>query len=176
VLDIVFRFTPEFNASPTVRPDGRIAMSGVSDLTAKGLTTTELTGALENAYAEVLRAPVITVSVRNFENPFFIVGGQVERPGKYDLRNETTLTQAITVAGGFKASAKQQQVYLFRCVQPEGEMKSRVLDVRAILERQRIADDILLQRGDMVFVPQSGFSKAERFIPIPGIGFFVPVP
>jgi polysaccharide export outer membrane protein len=175
VLDIQFRFTPEFNASPAVRPDGRIAMSGVGELAVEHLTTAQLTCALKQAYAGILRDPVISVSVRNFENPFFVVGGEVERPGKYELRSDTTITKAIAIAGGFKRSARQQ-VVLFRQASPGGNPEPRELDVKAILEKGRIADDILLERDDMVFVPQSGFSKIERFIPIPGVGLFVPVP
>jgi polysaccharide export outer membrane protein len=174
VLDIQFRFTPEFSASPTVRPDGRIAMSGVGDVTAKGLTATQLTCALARAYDAVLRDPIISVSVRNFENPYFIVSGEVERPGKYDLRSETTLTQAVAIAGGFKRSAKQQ-VYLFRRTDANGGIEPRVLDVKAMLEKGQVAEDLVLLRDDMVYVPQSGFSKWERFIPVLTLGFYIPI-
>jgi polysaccharide export outer membrane protein len=174
VLDINFRFTPEFNASPSIRPDGRIAMSGVGEVAAQGLTTSQLTCALAHAYT-FLHDPIISVSVRNFETPSFIVGGEVERPGKYDLRTETTITEAIAIAGGFKRSAKQSQVYLFRRGRDSGQIEPQLLDVQAILEKGRVAQDVVLQRDVMLFVPESGFSKIERFIPVPGIGLFLPV-
>jgi polysaccharide export outer membrane protein len=175
VLGIEFRFTPEFNTSATIRPDGRIAMSGIGDVPAAGLTTRQLTCALEEAYGAILRDPVINVSAREFENPSFIVGGEVERPGKYELTSDTTLTEAIAIAGGFRRSAKQSGVYLFRRDESSGEMAPRLLDVKAMLERRDAAQDFLLQSDDMVFVPESGFSRVERFIPLPGVGFFLPL-
>ena len=175
VLGIDFRFTPEFNASPAIRPDGHVAMSGVGDVAAADRTVRQLTCALEDAYRAFLRDPVISVSVQNFENPSFIVSGDVERHGKYDLRSQTTVTEAIAIAGGFRRSARQSGVYLFRRG-AGGEMAAHVVDVKGMLEKGQLARDVALQKDDMLFVPQSGFSRIERFIPIPGIGWFLSVP
>ena len=75
---------------------------------------------------------------RDFENPFFIVGGEVERPGKYELKSDTTITEAIAIAGGFKRSAKQSKVYLFR----RGEPAGRLLDLKMLLEKRQAAQDV----------------------------------
>lgn len=176
VLDINFRFTPEFTASATIRPDGKIAMSSIGEVTAAGLTTGQFTCVIAAAYGAILREPIISVSVRDFAHPSFIVGGEVERPGKYELRSDTTITEAIAIAGGFKRSAKQSQVYLFRRAAGNSEMETRLVDVKAMLQKGQIAQDVRIESDDMVYVPQSGFSKIERFIPVPGAGFFIPVP
>lgn len=173
LLTIDFRFTPEFNASMPIRPDGRITMSGLGDVAAAGRTVRELTCTLVEAYRPVLRDPVISVSVRPAENPSFIVSGEVERPGKYELKGGTTLTEAVAIAGGFKRSAKQSRVYLFRRQTPGGEFVSEVVDLKAMLDKGSRQRDVALREGDMLFIPQSGFSKFERFIPVPGLGVFL---
>ena len=55
-------------------------------------------------------------------------------------------------------------------------MAAHVVDVKGMLEKGQLARDIALQKDDMLFVPQSGFSRIERFIPVPGIGWFLSVP
>jgi protein involved in polysaccharide export with SLBB domain len=52
--------------------------------------------------------------LKDFEKPYFVAGGRVARPGKYDLRGDTTVSQGIALAGGFLDSAKHSQVVLFR--------------------------------------------------------------
>ncbi len=173
LLAFDFRFTPEFSTSMPIRPDGRITMSGLGDVVAAGRTVRELTCALVEAYRPVLRDPVIGVSVTLAENPSFIVSGEVERPGKYELKGGTTLAEAVAIAGGFKRSAKQSRVYLFRRQWPGGEFASQVVDLKAMLDAGSRTSDVALREGDMLFIPQSGFSKFERFIPVPGLGVFL---
>ena len=82
----------------------------------EGQTVPELTETLRLAYGKILHDPLISVVLKDFEKPYFIADGQVGRPGKYELRGDTTLTQAIAMAGGFQDSAKHSQVLLFRRV------------------------------------------------------------
>jgi len=169
-LDVSFRFTPEFNQSVVIRPDGFVTLHTVGDVAAAGLTVTELTRAVVAAYAGLLRDPVVDVTVKDFERPYFLVGGEVQRPGKYDLRTMVTVREAVTIAGGFKPSARESQVLLFRR-QPSGT-EVRTIDVKKILEG-RLQDDLPLEPGDMLFAPRSVMSKIERFIPLPSLGLFV---
>src|SRR5207247_1603544 len=119
VLDLNFPFTPEFNQTVTVQPDGYITLRGLGDLQVEGVTKPQLTERLEKAYATILRQPVISVDLKDFEKPYFVAGGEVGKPGKYELRGDTTVTQAVALAGGFNSTAKHSQVLLFRRVSDE---------------------------------------------------------
>ena len=116
VVEVNFSVTPEFNQILTVQPDGYIALRDVGDLHVEGQTIPELAQTLQNAYKEILHDPVISIVLKDFEKPYFIVGGQVGKPGKYDLRGDTTVIQALQIAGGMNEDAKHSQVYLFRRV------------------------------------------------------------
>jgi polysaccharide export outer membrane protein len=171
VLALDFRYTPELNQSVTVRPDGFITLHGVGELRAAGLSIRELTKALEQAYGSMLRDPVISVSVSDFRKPYVTVNGEVERPGQYELRGTTTLTELLSVAGGLRDSAKRSEIWLFRR-QPNGAFDARQIDVRRILSDGNLGLDPRLSPFDVIFVPKSTWSKVERFVPVPGIGFF----
>src|ERR1017187_8014652 len=115
-FDVAFELSPEFNQTVTVQPDGYITLRGGGDVHVAGQTVPELTETLRRAYGKILNDPLISVILKDFEKPYFIADGQIGRPGKYELRGDTTLTQAIAMAGGFQDSAKHSQVLLFRHV------------------------------------------------------------
>jgi polysaccharide biosynthesis/export protein len=176
VLDISFEFIPEFNQAITVQPDGYITLRGVGDVHVSGLTVPEVTEAVRTAYGKILNNPHMTLVLKDFDKPYFTAGGAIGRPGKYELRGDTTVVEAITIAGGFNDSAKHSQVVLFRRVSQDW-VETRVLDVKKMLNDKNLAEDLHLKPGDMVFVPQSQVSKIRRYIPVPGIGIGMnPIP
>jgi polysaccharide biosynthesis/export protein len=177
VLDLTFRYTPEFNQEVTVQPDGYIQLKGLpADVHAQGLTVVELTANLQKAYSTILREPVINIILKDFDKPYFIAGGFVGKPGKYDLRGTTTASQAIAIAGGFADGAKNSQVVLFRRYSDDW-VETKVLDLKTVLKGKNLNEDTVLQPGDMLFVPKSTFAKIEKFLPRTSLGtFFNPLP
>lgn len=172
VLELDFPFTPEFNQTPTIQPDGYITLRGVGDLHVEGQTVPELTQALRTAYGKILRDPVITIALKDFDKPYFIVSGQVGRPGKYDLRGDTTVTQALAIAGGFNDNAKHSQVLLFRQASNDW-VEVKKLNLKQMLRTQNLSEDLHLRPGDMLFVPKSAVSKIKPWIPYPSLGLYL---
>ena len=83
VVELNFPFVPTFNQTLTIQPDGYVTLHALRPLQVDGLTVAELTEKLRSEYVSVLRDPVITVLLKDFEKPYFIVSGEVEKPGKY---------------------------------------------------------------------------------------------
>jgi len=174
VVDVKFTFSPEFDQSATVQPDGYVALKGSADLFAEGLTVPELRDAVHDAYAPVLRDPEVSVILTGFDKPYFVAAGQVTRPGKYDLRSPTGVVAAIAIAGGFNDQAKHSQVILFRPV-TDGVVESHILNIKAMLASRNLEEDIELKPGDMLFVPQNRISKIRRYFPTSSLStFFTP--
>lgn len=162
VVDVKFTFSSEFDQTATVQPDGYIALKGLPQLFAEGLTLDELRDAIRDAYAPVLRDPEVSVILTGFDKPYFVAAGQVVRPGKYDLRSPTGVVAAIAIAGGFNDQAKHSQVILFRPI-TDGVVESHVLNIKAMLASRNLEEDIELKPGDMLFVPQNKISKVRRY-------------
>lgn len=171
VLSVSFPRTPEFNETVTVQPDGFVSLIGAPDVHVQGLTEQESVEAIRTAYAKTLRDPIISVELKDFNKPYFVVGGQVSKPGKYDLRDYTTASQAVAIAGGFNDSAKHSQVLLFRRVNSDW-YEVKVLDLKHILQGHDINEDAEIRPGDMLFVPQNFMSKIRRFIPVTTVGTY----
>jgi polysaccharide export outer membrane protein len=171
VLELSFPFTPEFNQTLTVQPDGYITLRGVDGIRVQGQTLPEVTTSLRTAYGKILHDPVINVELKDFEKPYFIVGGEVGRPGKFDLRSETSATEAVAIAGGLKDSAKHSQVLLFHRV-PDGWMQVKKLDMKKMLKNADLNEDAYLQPGDFLYIPKNAMSKIAKFIPTSSVGLY----
>jgi polysaccharide export outer membrane protein len=172
ILELSFRYTPEFDQEVTVQPDGFVELKGLqNDLHIQGLTIPETIEALKRAYVDVLHDPVISVVLRDFEKPYFIAGGQVGKPGKYDLRGETSATQAIAIAGGFVDFAKNKQVLLFRRYSDD-MVEVKVLNLKRVLKNKDPREDLMLQPGDMLYVPKTAMAAFDRFLPRSSLGTY----
>ena len=66
-VDVNFTFSPDFNQTLTVQPDGFVALKGAGTLFAEGLTVPEMQQAVANAYRGFLHEPEITVTLKDFE-------------------------------------------------------------------------------------------------------------
>jgi polysaccharide biosynthesis/export protein len=170
-FDISFELSPEFNQAVTVQPDGYITLRGVGDVHVAEQTVPQLTETLRLAYSKILHDPLISIVLKDFEKPYFIADGQVGRPGKYDLRGATTLTEAIAMAGGFQESAKHSQVLLFRRVSDEW-VSAKIINVKKMHADKDLREDPLLHSGDMLFVPKNRLSKIKPFLPTASVGTF----
>jgi polysaccharide export outer membrane protein len=173
VIDLTFPFTPEFNQAVTVQPDGYITLNGIGDVHVAGKNIPDLKALLQKEYSKILHEPAITIVLKEFEKPYFIADGHVARPGKYDIRSDTTLTQAIAIAGGLIDSSKHSEVVLFRKL-PDGRIEAKTLDVKKMLQSKDLSEDVYLQPGDTFFVPQNRMSKVRKYIPNSGVGVTVP--
>jgi polysaccharide export outer membrane protein len=170
-FDVNFELSPEFNQTVTVQPDGFITLRSVGDVNVAGQTVPQLTQTLKQAYAKILNDPLIVVMLKDFEKPYFIADGQVGHPGRYDLRGDVTLAEAIAIAGGFTDAAKHSQVLLFRRVSDEW-VEAKVVNIKQMLKNGNLHEDPHLHPGDMLVVPKNTLSKIQRYIPSSSMGAF----
>jgi polysaccharide export outer membrane protein len=170
-FEVNFELSPEFNQSVTVQPDGFITLKSVGDVYVAGQTVPELTQTLRNAYGKILNDPLISVVLKDFEKPYFTASGQLNHPGKYELRGNTTLTEAIAMAGGFNGDAKHSQVLLFRRVNDQW-LEAKIFNVKQMQKEGKLGEDPTLRPGDQLFVPKSALSKIKPFIPNAGVGAY----
>ena len=174
-FDIMFDLSPEFNQTGiAVQPDGFVTLRGIGDIKVQGQTVPQLTSTLRQAYSTILNDPVISVVLRDFQKPYFIADGQVARPGKYELRADTTLIEGIAIAGGFIDTSKHSHVQLYRRAS-NGWLFARIIDVKNMESKGTLAEDPYLRPGDMLFVPKNRFSKIRPFIPTPTFGAYMPI-
>jgi protein involved in polysaccharide export with SLBB domain len=175
VLDLNFPYTSDFNQTVTVQPDGYVTLRELGDFYVQGKTTPELEAALKSAYANILHDPVVTVDLKNFQAPYFIVGGEVGHPGKYDLRENISATEAVSIAGGLTENSRHSEVLLFRRVSPD-TFETKKLNLKRMLNSGNLDEDAYLKPGDMLYVPKNRIGKIRRFLPYEAVGTYFDLP
>jgi len=170
-VEIDFTFVPELNQIVSVLPDGFLTLRDLPALYVEGMTVAELQAAVAQAYAPTLHNPAISIVLKDFDKPYFFAGGQLEHPGKYELHSDTTVTEAVAMAGGFTSQAKHSQVVLFRRV--SGDLaEARVINLKAMLKSRNLREDLHLRPGDMIYVPQNTLSKLRRLVPASDLSLY----
>jgi polysaccharide export outer membrane protein len=163
-FDVAFEFSPEFNQSVTVQPDGYITLRDIGDVHIAGETVPSATERLRTAYEKILANPSISIVLKDFNKAYFTVNGEVGKPGKYELRADTTVTEGVAEAGGFLSSAKHSQVLLFRRASDQW-VQARIINVKKMMKDGDLKEDMFLQPGDMLFVRKNALSKIDPYLP-----------
>lgn len=172
VLEVQYRYSPEFNQTMTVQPDGYVSLEIGGDLKVAGLTIEQTRQAILRRASARLREPVATIVLKEFQRPYFVVAGEVAQPGKIEMRERVTAIQAIMLAGGLKETARSSQVVVFRKINSDmAEVK--LLNLKRIRRTSDLENDLTLQPGDMVYVPRDKLSKIERFMKLASVAAFM---
>lgn len=175
VLKINVFFEPELSVE-SVRVDraGRIALPGIGGVKAEGLTGEQLeTLIADRLRGRLLKNPQVSVSVVASARQKVVVAGQVASPGVYDIRQDTTLVEALALASGESNVAKLDDVVIYRTI--DGQRMAAVFDVAQIMSG--VLPDPKIESNDMVVV---GYSANRAFWrdfrqTVPIIALFRPV-
>ena len=179
-IDVKFFYVPELNESQIIRPDGVISLQLVGEVRVSGKTPEEVREELFRLYTPHVKRPDVTVIVRSFRDRRIYVGGEVNKPGVFEMPGPLTALEAIMQAGGVNPlTAKVETVIVVR--EKDGKRVGTLLDLGRALEGEP-TEPYLLEPHDIVFVPQTTITKANQFIDqyiskmIPQVGFIYTQP
>ena len=172
VFEVQYRYSPEFNQTVTVQPDGYVSLEVGGDLKVAGLTIEQARLAILKKASVRLQDPVATLVLKEFQKPYFVIAGEVSLPGKIEMRERVTALQAIMLAGGMKEGARSSQVVVFRSINTD-TAEVKLLNLKSIRSTADLENDLTLQPGDMVFVPRDKISKIERFMKLASVAAFM---
>jgi polysaccharide export outer membrane protein len=133
-----------------VRPDGKVSMPLIQDVIAEGQTATELANTIQQRLVAFIKEPQVSVIVLQVNAPKFFVIGNVTRPGTYPLRGETSILQALSLAGGFTQFASPRSIKLIR--NTGGKQEVRKVNYNKIIDDDG-EGNYLLKSGDTIVVP-----------------------
>lgn len=153
VIEISVWKAQDLSTTTIVRPDGIISLPLIGEIMANGLTAKELEELIEQRLEEFKQSPIVSVIVKEINSKAVFITGEIARPGKYPLKSETNIVQAITLSGGFTQWAKKDKIIIIRksTLNPEGTRISvRYSD---IVSGKDMKANIVLKSGDTVIVP-----------------------
>jgi len=153
IIEVSVWKSPELSTTIMVRPDGMISLPLIGDIMASNRTAKELKEEVERKLSEYKQNPIVSIIVKEANSQAVFVTGEVARPGKYPLRSDTTIIQAITLAGGFTQWADREKIIVIRKSPMNPEGNRIVIRYSDIVSGKNMKANILLKAGDTVIVP-----------------------
>ena len=157
-LDIFVWRNPELSVKVPVRPDGKISAPLVEDMVAAGKSPTQLARDIEAVLGEYVREPKVTVIVGEFVGTFteqIRVVGQATQPRSLAYRDRMTVLDAMIEVGGLTPQAAGNRAKIVRW--ENGRQIDIPVRLNDLLNKGKIAANVMLQPGDVLIIPESVF-------------------
>jgi polysaccharide export outer membrane protein len=149
---------PELSVTIPVRPDGRISIPLIEDLTAAGKTPTQLARDIEGSLKAYIQQPVVTVMVTEFVGPYsqqIRVIGEAANPQSLPYRDNMTLLDVMIEVGGLTKFAAGNRAVIVRKV--DGKDQEYGVNIDRLLKDGDVTANVAMMPGDVLIVPQSFF-------------------
>lgn len=151
VLMITVWKEPELSGPVIVRPDGKVTVPLINEISVVGMTPEQLQTTLTDKLLPFLTVPQVTVTVREINSRKVYVIGQVGREGSYRINGATTVLQIIAEAGGLRDFANRKRIYVLR--NENGKQLRFPFNYEEVVRGKNNAQNIVLIPGDTVLVP-----------------------
>jgi polysaccharide biosynthesis/export protein len=136
----------------SIRQDGKISLRLLGEIEVAGMTPTEIARKIESLMRKYYVDPTVNVRVTNRDSKRFYVFGQVSRPGAFHFTGRDSLLYVLSQTQPTMIAWNSQ----VKIIHPSHENEKRqvmTVDVTKIMEEGMLEQNVLLQDGDIVFVP-----------------------
>ena len=145
----------QLDASVRVTEAGTISLPMIGELQASGLTRVELEGEIEEALTRYVNEPQVSVFIREYQSQRFSVIGAVRSPGPYDMVGQTTLLEALSMAGGIDTADAAGTITVLRAGLSGPPLE---IDLDVLLNEGNLSYNIEVNRGDTInVVPKQSY-------------------
>lgn len=141
---------PDLTETLPVRPDGKISMPLLNDITAAGLTPLQLRDTITERLKKYVADPRVTVVVTGMNSRRVFVTGEVTHTGPMTLLPHMTMLQALAQAG-FTQFANPKAIYLLR--NEKGKQQKLPFNYKEVVKGNHPEQNIELKPGDTIVVP-----------------------
>lgn len=162
-LEVDVPGAPELSRTVTVQPDGRIKLPLIDPVMVADRSIVDAELMLSQAYAGQLLRPQVDINVKTATPLQVFVGGEVGKPGVYDMPGDINALQAVIMAGGFTSTAKRTQVVIIRRG-IDGRAMLRTVDLVKGITRAGGADLVPLRRFDVIYVPRTTVAEVGLYV------------
>jgi len=152
ILQISVWRQPEASVeSAVVRPDGKVSMPLIKEISIAGLTPIQAEKAVREQMSSFINVPDVAVVVKEIHSKKVYVVGAVNKPGPLPYTYQMTVLQAISEASGLTDYAKRKKIYVLR---KEGTKETRLpFNYDAVIKGEHTEQNVQLQAGDTLVIP-----------------------
>jgi polysaccharide export outer membrane protein len=152
----------ELSVVVKVRPDGKITIPAIGELTAANVSVQDLQVLLTGKLSRIVKNPVVTVMVTEItNNKVYLFGGGINS-GIYSLNQRTTLLQLLCMVGQQQSAGPQMAPTAATSSVRYADLKNAYVMRKGKKIKQNfhnlfingsLADDIVIEPNDAIFIP-----------------------
>ncbi len=158
--------TQSVGHTQVIRPDGMISFESMGDILVAGKTPREVAAIIAEKmtqYYKFTNEYPIDVRVRN-RSKYYYMCGEVRNPGAQIYTGRETTLSALAKAVVL-ISAWEERVQVIRpSKEVGGPSKIFEMDLKKVVEQGQMATNVLLEEGDIIFVPPTILTSIGRTI------------
>lgn len=144
----------DLNTEARVTKQGHISFPLLGEIKIGGLTTSQAENLIKNGLKTrgFVKDPNVNLIITQYYSQFVAVLGNVFKPGRFSLDRQTTLSDALALAGGPTLNGSDV-VTLTRTVQ--GKTVKYQYDIQQLLAGANTIQNPQVHGGDIVYVPKA---------------------
>lgn len=155
--------SPDLCMEVSIRPDGKMSFPLIGTLKASGLTVEQLENKLKEELSVYIRAPQVSVTVRQYVGNKIVILGEIGYPGIYTYEGTLNLLELVALAGDFTVKAKKESIVVVSGNFTEHPTARRV-NIFRVLWKGASTDELFLKPNDVVYVPKSFIGDLNQTI------------
>ena len=158
----------ELNTETRVSSRGYVSMPLLGRVEIEGLTPGEAEKKIEEALVkDYMHVAHVSLFVKERMNQLITLVGAVRQPGTFETQSRKRIMEVLALAGGLAPTAGDT-AYVTRKEGSRGGNKVFLVDLDALLTRGQVDMNMIIQGGDVVFVPESDMIQVDGAVRRPG--------
>jgi polysaccharide export outer membrane protein len=170
MLEIAVFGNEDLSRTPTVQPNGTIALPLLGEVATAGLTVAEIRAKLTALLAkDFLVNPQVDVKIKEYQSQFVSVVGEVNNPGRKPLKGRTRLIDVLVESGGFRPTASGEVIITRMDGSFDGGARTLRLKLgSAPTPQDQVNLELPLRNGDLITASPKYFVTVEGEVNRPG--------
>lgn len=167
VLNIAVYDNGDLKTKVRISENGTIVMPLLGRIDIDRLTVDQVTEKITSLLADgYLVNPQVNVFVVEYRSKKVVVLGNVRHPGIIELNGSITFLELISKSGGLEKDAGDTATIQRESI--DGKKEVIVVDLRALIEKGNISQNVNINDGDTVFISKSGMCYITGEVETPG--------
>jgi len=156
VLSITVYEHADMSTVSRVTYAGKISIPLIGQVLVKDMTVSQIAGKITGLFKDgYIVEPQVNVFIKEYRSRKAVILGQVNNPGIYNLREDTSLLELISQAGGMTKLACSKAI--IKRKQGTADSKENVIKInlkRLVEEGENILN-IQIRTGDSIYIPKN---------------------
>jgi polysaccharide biosynthesis/export protein len=161
VIEITAWRHNDLNRKVQVDASGKIYYPFVGEIDVSDMSIHKLREVVRSKISKIYNDPVIDINIVSMQSRRIYVLGEIARPGIFSLSRPMDIFDAVGLSGGFTNDAKQENIFVIRGDRKEPQIIK--LDMKAAMRGGDLEQNIVLQSGDVVYVPATYIASTSRY-------------